>query len=168
MVPLLVSVIVLHLVTLAMLFIATLHKSWWVSEDSEIIDFWYDCYHNNTTRDLDCLQRSQNFTPDWSGFFQTLLVLSVVSSSISFLLFVGQLFYMYIGGLFYFTGLCQICAGLTDFAACLIFTFRHQEIVYHALEQSTGHFGYCFILAWFSVPLLLISGVLYVHLRKKQ
>ncbi|XP_062305081.1 epithelial membrane protein 3-like [Osmerus eperlanus] len=127
MVLLLVSVTVLHLVTLAMLFTAILEKS-----------------------------------------VQALMVLTVVFSSVSFLVFLGQLFTMSTGGLFYFTGLCQICAGLTDFAACLIFTFHRKEVLDEARESSTSHFGYCFILSWLSMPLLVVSGVLYIHLRKKQ
>ena len=49
--------------------------------------------------------------PDWLQSVQALMVLTVVFSSVSFLVFLGQLFTMSTGGLFYFTGLCQICAG---------------------------------------------------------
>ena len=59
-------------------------------------------------------------------------------------------------------------AGFTVFAACLIFTFHRKEILSDSRDLSKGRFGYCFILAWLCVPLLLVSGVLYVHLRKKQ
>lgn len=59
-------------------------------------------------------------------------------------------------------------AGFADFAACLIFTFQRKEILNDFRDLSKGRFGYCFILAWICVPLLLISGILYVHLRKKQ
>lgn len=58
--------------------------------------------------------------------------------------------------------------GLTDFAACLIFTFHRKEILNDSRDLGKGRFGYCFILAWLCVPLLLISGVLYGHLRKKE
>ncbi|KAK2861958.1 hypothetical protein Q5P01_001491 [Channa striata] len=104
---------------------------------------------------------------EWLQSVQALMILSVVFSSISFLVFLGQLFAMSKGGLFYFTGFCQAFAGLTDFAACLIFTFHIKEILNDYRDLSKGRFGYCFILAWLCVPLLLVSAVLYVHLRRK-
>lgn len=48
---------------------------------------------------------------EWLQSVQVLMVLSVVFSSVSFLVFLGQLFTMSKGGLFYFTGLCQVFAG---------------------------------------------------------
>ncbi|XP_028303186.1 epithelial membrane protein 3 [Gouania willdenowi] len=162
---LLVSLTVLHLGTLAMLLIATLEKSWWIWKDSQITDLWYNCFHDNSSETWLCAATSDS---DWLQSVQALMILSVVFSSISFLIFLGQLFTITKGSLFYFTGLCQGFAGLTDFAACLIFTFHRKEILNDTRDLSRGRFGYCFILAWLCVPLLLVSGVLYVHLRKKQ
>lgn len=54
------------------------------------------------------------------------------------------------------------------FAACLIFTFRWNDILNDAGDLRKGHFGYGFVLAWICVPLLLISAFLYVHLCKRQ
>ncbi|XP_034023555.1 epithelial membrane protein 3-like [Thalassophryne amazonica] len=165
MVFLLISITLLHLVALAMVVIATLEKSWWLWADSEITDLWYNCFHDNTTNTWLCAATDEN---DWLQSVQALMILSVVFASISFLVFLGQLFIMSKGGLFYFTGLCQTFAGFTTFAACLIFTFHKKEILDDSRDLSKGRFGFCFILAWLSVPLLLLSGVLYVHLRKKQ
>ncbi|KAM9860356.1 epithelial membrane protein 3 [Aulostomus maculatus] len=165
MVCLLISLVVLHLVTLAMLIIATLEKSWWIWDDTEITDLWYNCFHDNATETWLCTATSES---DWLQSVQALMVLSVVFSSISFLVFLGQLFTMSTGGLFYLTGICQAFAGCTDFAASLIFTFHRKEILNDPRDLQKGRFGYCFILAWLCVPLLLISGVLYVHLRKKK
>ncbi|CAN9512072.1 unnamed protein product [Ophioblennius macclurei] len=165
MVFLLVSLTLLHLVTLTLLFIATLEKSWWVWAESEITDLWYNCFHDNETKAWLCKTTSES---DWLQSVQALMILSLIFSSISFVVFMGQLFTMSRGGLFYFTGLCQAFAGFTDFAACLIFTFHRKEILNDSRDLSRGRFGSCFILAWLCVPLLLVSGVLYVHLRKKQ
>ncbi|KAM3621732.1 uncharacterized protein V6R79_015284 [Siganus canaliculatus] len=165
MVCLLISLTVLHLVTLAMLFIATLEKSWWVWTESEITDLWYNCFHDNASDTWMCSSTTEN---DWLQSVQALMVLAVVFSSISFLVFLFQLVTMSKGGLFYLTGLCQTFAGLATFAACLIFTFHRKDILNDPRELSKGRFGYCFILAWLCVPLLLTSAVLYVHLRKRQ
>ncbi|XP_077428813.1 epithelial membrane protein 3 isoform X2 [Vanacampus margaritifer] len=165
MVLLLISLTVLHLVTLSMLLVATLEKSWWVWDNSEISDLWYNCFHDNATDTWLCAATNES---DWLQSVQALMVLSVVFSSISLLVFATQLFTLSKGGLFYLTGLCQAFAGFTDFAACLIFTFHRKEILHDSRDLGKGHFGYCFILAWLCVPLLLISGVLYGHLRKKE
>ncbi|XP_041634783.1 epithelial membrane protein 3 [Cheilinus undulatus] len=165
MVLLLISIIALHLVTLAMLFTATLEKSWWVWTDEEITDLWYNCFHDNASNTWLCAATDES---DWLQSVQALMVLSVVFSSISFLVFLGQLFTMAKEGLFYVTGLCQAFAGFTAFAACLIFTFHRKEILNDTRDLSKGRFGYCFILAWLCVPLLLVSAILYVHLRKRQ
>uniref|UniRef100_A0A8C5BN76 Epithelial membrane protein 3a (MAM blood group) n=1 Tax=Gadus morhua TaxID=8049 RepID=A0A8C5BN76_GADMO len=159
MVLLLLCVTVMHLVTLALLLIATLEK---VSTTAAGFTFAQPSKH--TQVNIRCFPA----LPDWLHSIQALMVLSVVLSSISFLVFVGQLFTLSTGGLFYLTGLCQTFSGFAAFAACLIFTFRRKEILDDVRDLSTGHFGYCFIMAWVCVPLLLLSGVLYVHLRKKQ
>lgn len=59
-------------------------------------------------------------------------------------------------------------AGFTAFAACLIFTLHRKDILNDTRDLRKGHFGYCFVLAWICIPLLLISAFLYVHLRKRQ
>ena len=58
--------------------------------------------------------------------------------------------------------------GLTACSAALIYTLHNKEILSSSKELTSGHFGYCFILAWVCVPLLLGSGVIYNHLRKKE
>ncbi|XP_068598796.1 epithelial membrane protein 3-like [Brachionichthys hirsutus] len=165
MVLLLVSLMVLHLVTLTLLLIATLEKSWWIWTESEITDLWYNCFHDNATDVWMCATTNEN---DWLQSVQALMILAVVFSSISFLFFLGQLLTLSKRGIFYFTGISQAFAGLTTFAACLIFTFHRKEILNDSRDDSRGRFGYCFVIAWWCVPLLLISAALYVHLRKRE
>ncbi|KAF6735465.1 Epithelial membrane protein 3 [Oryzias melastigma] len=162
---LLMFVTLLHLITLAMLFIATMEKSWWVWDGLENSDLWYNCRFDNSTETWLCSTTKET---DWLQAVQVLMVLSVVFSSVSFLVFLGQLFTMSKGGLFYFTGLCQVFAALTAFSAALIYTLHNKEILPDSKQLTPGHFGYCFILAWLCVPLLLCSGIIYIHLRKKE
>uniref|UniRef100_A0A8C2FQ75 Epithelial membrane protein 3-like n=2 Tax=Cyprinus carpio TaxID=7962 RepID=A0A8C2FQ75_CYPCA len=161
---LLMFVTVLHLVTLAMLFIATMEKSWWSWGDRENMDLWYKCTYENATETLLCASAKDS---EWLQSVQALMILSVVLSSISFIVFLGQLFTMSKGGLFYFTGFCQLFAGFAAFGAVLIYTFQRSAILQDSRELEKGHFGYCYILAWVCVPLLLISGTLYALLRKR-
>uniref|UniRef100_A0A8C6SXE4 Epithelial membrane protein 3b n=1 Tax=Neogobius melanostomus TaxID=47308 RepID=A0A8C6SXE4_9GOBI len=151
---LLMFVTLLHLITLAMLFIATMEKSWWVWDGMENSDLWYNCRFDNLTGTWLC---SSSKETEWLQAVQVLMVLAVVFSSVSFL-----------GGLFYFTGLCQIFAGLTALSAALIYTLHNKEILQDLKELTLGHFGYCFFLAWVCVPLLVLSGIIYIHLRKKE
>ncbi|XP_057716477.1 epithelial membrane protein 3-like [Corythoichthys intestinalis] len=162
---LLMFVTLLHVVTLAMLFISTMEKSWWVWDGMENSDLWYNCRYDNFSGTWLC---SSSKETEWLHAVQVLMVLSVVFSSVSFLVFLGQLFTMSKGGLFYFTGLCQVFAGLTALSAVLIYTLHTKEILQDSREVTSGHFGYCFILAWVCVPLLLCSGVIYIHLHKKE
>ncbi|XP_014904315.1 epithelial membrane protein 3b (MAM blood group) isoform X1 [Poecilia latipinna] len=162
---LLIFVTTLHLVTLAMLFIATMEKSWWVWDSTETSDLWYNCKLDNSTGTQLCATIKET---EWLQAVQVLMVISVVFSSVSFLVFLGQLFTMSKGGLFYFTGLCQVFAGLTVFSAALIYTLHNTEILLDSKNLTSGNFGYCFILAWVCVPLLLCSGIMYIHLRKKE
>ncbi|XP_048879241.1 epithelial membrane protein 3-like [Brienomyrus brachyistius] len=161
---LLVSMTLLHLITLAMLFIATTEKWWWVWGTTESSDLWYNCHLHNVTGSWQCAAALEN---DWLQAVQVLMVLSSTLSFVSFLVFMWQLFTIPRGTLFYFTGLCQVLAGLTDFAAAVIYTLRNRDIL-EGSRSLEGKFGYCFILAWTCAPLLLCSGVLYSHLRKKE
>lgn len=65
---------------------------------------------------------------DWLQSIQALMVLSVVFSSISFLVFLGQLITMSKGGLFYFTGLCQAFAGLEH--SCISYLAAHTSLTF--------------------------------------
>nr|XP_020476469.1 epithelial membrane protein 3-like [Monopterus albus]XP_020476476.1 epithelial membrane protein 3-like [Monopterus albus]XP_020476485.1 epithelial membrane protein 3-like [Monopterus albus] len=162
---LLMFVTLLHLITLAMLFIGTMEKSWWVWDGMENSDLWYNCRFDNFTGAWLCASSKKT---EWLQTVQVLMVLSVVFSSISFLVFLGQLCTMSKGRLFCVTGLCQVFAGLMAFSAALIYTLHLKEILQDSRELTSGHFGYCFILTWVCVPLLLCSGVIYVCLCKKE
>lgn len=66
---------------------------------------------------------------EWLQAVQVLMVLSVVFSSVSFLVFLGQLFTMSKGGLFYFTGLCQVLAGNREVKQCVTNMIQCNETI---------------------------------------
>lgn len=42
-------------------------------------------------------------------------------------------------------------------------------IIYTVMSPDTGaQFGYAYILAWVAFPLSLVSGLIYIVLRKKE
>ncbi|PIO26652.1 hypothetical protein AB205_0127260 [Aquarana catesbeiana] len=94
------------------------------------------------------------------------MVLSVLFSSFSFMLFMCQLYTMDKGGLFYATGVFQILASLAVFSGAVIYASHVKE--FHQDKPEGGHFGHCFVLAWVAFPLSLVSGIMYIHLRKRQ
>lgn len=56
--------------------------------------------------------------------------------------------------------------GVAVFTGALIYAIHAEEIL--AERPSGGSFGYCFALAWVAFPLALASGIIYIHLRKRE
>ncbi|XP_060030645.1 peripheral myelin protein 22-like [Erinaceus europaeus] len=92
------------------------------------------------------------------------MILSIIFSVLSLFLFFCQLFTLTMGGRFYLTGVFQILAGLCVMSAASIYTVKHTDWHFNA-ENS---YGYAYILAWVAFPLSLLSGVVYVILRKHE
>ncbi|XP_012883271.1 PREDICTED: epithelial membrane protein 3 [Dipodomys ordii] len=160
---LLLVVSALHILILILLFVATLDKSWWTLPGKESLNLWYDCTWNNDTRTWACSNVSEN---GWLKAVQVLMVLSLILCCLSFILFMFQLYTMRRGGLFYATGLCQLCTSVAVFSGALIYVIHAEEIL--AKHPRGGSFGYCFVLAWVAFPLALVSGIVYIHLRKRE
>ena len=60
----------------------------------------------------------------------------------------------------------RLPAGVAVFTGALIYAIHAEEIL--AERPAGGSFGYCFALAWVAFPLALASGVIYIHLRKRE
>ncbi|KAG9481625.1 epithelial membrane protein 3 [Eleutherodactylus coqui] len=160
---LLFGVTALHLTILIILFVATLDSSWWVLSHDETLNLWHDCIYNNGSESWVCSSVSTN---DWFRAVQALVVLSVLFSSFSFMLFMCQLYTMDKGGLFYATGAFQILASLAVFSGAVIYATHVTE--FHKDKGEGGSFGHCFVLAWVAFPLSMLSGIMYIHLRKRE
>lgn len=55
--------------------------------------------------------------------------------------------------------------------AASIYTDRHEELHKsngYGTEVSKGQYGYSFVLAWIAFAFTLISGVMYLVLRKRK
>lgn len=55
--------------------------------------------------------------------------------------------------------------------AASIYTDRHEELHQshgYVMEVSKGQYGYSFVLAWIAFAFTLISGVMYLVLRKRK
>ena len=115
------------------------------------------------------------------------MILSVLFCFFSLIAFLYQLFRLVKGGRFFFTAIFQILAseypppafgqqtisfptphppdlstGVFVMCAAIIYTVMSPE------EVSGVQFGYAYVLAWVAFPLCLISGLIYIVLRKKE
>lgn len=160
MLLLLFGIIVLHVAVLVLLFVSTIVSKWLVS-DHFSADLWQNCSSPETT--WHCLNSSAN---EWLQAVQAMMILSIIFSVIALFMFFCQLFTLTKGGRFFLTGFFQILAGLCVMTGAAIFTVRHTD---WAPESNTNiSFGYAYVLAWVSFPLAVISGIIYVILRKRE
>ncbi|XP_040856532.1 peripheral myelin protein 22 [Ochotona curzoniae] len=160
MLLLLLGIIVLHVAVLVLLFVSTI-VSHWLKGTGYSTDLWQNCTMSSSGNVQHCFSSSAN---EWLQSVQATMILSVIFSVLSLFLFFCQLFTLTKGGRFYITGVFQILAGLCVMSAAAIYTVRHTE--WHV--NSDNSYGFSYILAWVAFPLALLSGVVYVILRKRE
>ncbi|XP_026171065.1 peripheral myelin protein 22b [Mastacembelus armatus] len=157
MLLLLLGIILLHVAALVLLFVSTIVSEWTTCE-TVTSDLWLNC--STTIGGYHCNPAS---TGEWIQAVQALMILSIIFSCLSLFLFFCQLFTLQKGGRFFLTGTFQILAGLFVMSGAIIYTVMSPEWV-----PKTSSFGYSYILAWVAFPLALISGLIYVILRKRE
>lgn len=159
MLLLLLSIIFLHVAVLVLLFVSTIVSQWMVGS-GHATDLWQNC-STSTSNIYHCFSSSSN---EWLQSVQATMILSIIFSVLSLFLFFCQLFTLTKGGRFYITGVFQILAGLCVMSAASIYTVKHVD-----WHFSNGNaYGFAYILAWVAFPLALLSGVVYVILRKRE
>ncbi|CAJ1080067.1 peripheral myelin protein 22b [Xyrichtys novacula] len=157
MLLLLLGIILLHVAALVLLFVSTI-VSVWTSSETSTSDLWYNCSTSNGGYHCDPAS-----TGEWIQAVQALMILSIIFSCLSLFLFFCQLFTLQKGGRFFLTGTFQILASLFVMSGAIIYTVTSPDWV-----AQTDTFGYSYILAWVAFPLALISGLIYVILRKRE
>lgn len=160
MLLLLLGILFLHIAVLVLLFVSTIVSQWLVGNGHRT-DLWQNC----TTSALGAVQHCYSSSvSEWLQSVQATMILSVIFSVLSLFLFFCQLFTLTKGGRFYITGVFQILAGLCVMSAAAIYTVRHSE--WHV--NNNYSYGFAYILAWVAFPLALLSGIIYVILRKRE
>ncbi|CAL9699403.1 unnamed protein product [Knipowitschia caucasica] len=157
MLLLLLGIIFLHVVALVLLFVSTI-VSVWSTGQFGTSDLWQNC--SSATNGQFCVPASAG---EWIQAVQALMILSIIFSCLALFLFFCQLFTLQKGGRFFLTGAFQILASLFVMSGAIIYTVMSPE-----WAPSTDSFGYSYILAWVAFPLALISGIIYVVLRKRE
>lgn len=151
----LLGVLILHLIILILLIVSTAVNAWTVGASST--DLWFNCRTNNGG--YHCMPTSDE---DWIQAVQALMILSVLFCFFSLIAFVYQLFNLVKDGRFYFTAIFQILASLFVMCGAIIYTVMSPQ------PESGATFGYAYVLAWVAFPLCLISGLIYIILRKRE
>ncbi|XP_007462896.1 PREDICTED: epithelial membrane protein 2 [Lipotes vexillifer] len=167
MLVLLAFIIIFHITSAALLFIATIDNAWWVGEEF-FADIWRVCVNNTNCTEID--DSIQEFSTVQA--VQATMILSTILCCIAFLIFVLQLFRLKQGERFVLTSIIQLMSCLCVMIAASIYTDRHEDIHknnsrLYALT-SDGSYGYSFILAWVAFAFTFISGLMYLILRKRK
>ncbi|KAK2533396.1 epithelial membrane protein 2 [Columba livia] len=167
MLILLAFIIVFHITSAALLFISTIDNAWWVG-DVFTTDVWRVCTTHNST----CMAIGDHFSEYQSiQAVQATMVLSTIFCCVAFLVFILQLFRLKQGERFVLTSVIQLLSCLCVMIAASIYTDRHEELHKSAayfIDVSGGRYGYSFVLAWIAFAFTLISGVMYLILRKRK
>ncbi|XP_030646239.1 peripheral myelin protein 22a [Chanos chanos] len=153
MLAILIGIVILHVTSLILLIISTSVNAWRVVGD-RTTDLWYNCWTSN--EGYHCVGASD---ADWLQAVQALMVLAVIFCFLSFFFFCFQLFTLEKGGRFFFTAAFQVLASL--FVMC-------GAIIYTVMSPEDGDYGYAYVLAWVAFPLTLLSGLIYIILRKRE
>ncbi|EPQ08134.1 Epithelial membrane protein 1 [Myotis brandtii] len=96
---------------------------------------------------------------------QAFMILSIIFSVISLVVFVFQLFTMEKGNRFFLSGATMLVCWLCIMVGASIYT--HHYASGYGTKYSQSHHGYCFILTWICFCFSFIIGILYLVLRKK-
>ncbi|XP_061567094.1 peripheral myelin protein 22-like [Cololabis saira] len=155
MLLILLGVLILHIIILILLIVSTAASTWTVGDTSST-DLWYSCKASNGG--YHCHPANSD---DWIQAVQALMILSLLFCFCSLIAFVYQLFRLVKGGRFFFTAIFQILASVFVMCGAIIYT------VMSSSDNGT-RFGYAYVLAWVAFPLSLISGLIYIVLRKKE
>uniref|UniRef100_A0A8B9WAM7 Epithelial membrane protein 1 n=2 Tax=Bos mutus grunniens TaxID=30521 RepID=A0A8B9WAM7_BOSMU len=96
---------------------------------------------------------------------QAFMILSIIFSVISLVVFVFQLFTMEKGNRFFLSGATMLVCWLCVMVGASIYTHHYANGSINNYEPS--HHGYSFILTWICFCFSFIIGILYLVLRKK-
>ncbi|CAB1350192.1 unnamed protein product [Coregonus sp. 'balchen'] len=143
MLLILLGVLIFHLIILVLLFVSTIANAWTVAGTKSSY-LWFSCL--TTNGGYHCIPASNE----------------VLFCLFSLVFFMCQLFTLVKGGRFFFTAIFQILASLFVMCGAIIYTVMCPD------EEVDAAFGFAYVLAWVSFPLCLVSGLIYIVLRKRE
>ncbi|KAM7372230.1 hypothetical protein PAMP_009412 [Pampus punctatissimus] len=165
MLIILAFIILFHVAATILLFVATINNAWWVvsqaGRDVIYTDLWYSC---NTT----CypVENSHSADAAYLQAVQATMILASILCCVSFFVFILQLFRLQQGERFIFTAIIQLLSSLCVMIAASIYTAQKNS--FHVPSLQYGAYGSSYVLAWISFPMTLLSGLMYLVLRKRK
>ncbi|XP_056144059.1 epithelial membrane protein 2-like [Lampris incognitus] len=160
MLVLLAAIFILHIIGIILLLVATIDNAWWMT-DTISTDVWARWILDKGVWNYTDLPSHSAYPQEYLQAVQASSVLACIFSILGIVVFVAQLFTLNKGQRFTLSGLFQLLACLCIMIAASIYTDR-----FH-LEEKSGWYGHCFILAWISFAITFISSITYFVLRKK-
>ncbi|XP_034395730.1 epithelial membrane protein 2 [Cyclopterus lumpus] len=165
MLIILALILLFHVTAIILLFVATINNAWWVvsSAGREVIyaDLWYSC--NSTCYPV---ENSHTAAAAYLQTVQATMILAIILCCVSLFIFILQLFKLEQGDRFIFTAVIELLASLCVMIAASIYSAQNKSFHVPSLQQ--GSYGSSYVLAWISFPMTLISGVMYLVLRKRK
>ncbi|KAK2916231.1 hypothetical protein QQF64_024709 [Cirrhinus molitorella] len=161
MLVILAFIILFHITSAILLFIASIKNVWWVGEDCTV-DLWYHC---NST---DCYDIPNSATSN-AAYLQTVqaaMILATILCCVGFFVFILQLFRLKQGERFVFTAIIQLLSAFCVMTGASI--YAAEKLGFKEGACKGGNFGYAFVLAWVAFPMTLLSGLMYLVLRKRK
>nr|XP_019965605.1 PREDICTED: epithelial membrane protein 2-like [Paralichthys olivaceus]XP_019965606.1 PREDICTED: epithelial membrane protein 2-like [Paralichthys olivaceus] len=161
MLILLAAIFAIHIIGIILLLVATIDNAWWMT-DTMATDVWGRwILEKGGAWNFTDLPEGSHYPQDYLQAVQASSILACIFSIVGIFVFVAQLFTLDKGKRFTISGIFQFLACLCIMIAASIYTD-----IFHKNENE-GWYGHCFILAWISFALTLISSITYFVLRKK-
>ncbi|XP_046894035.1 epithelial membrane protein 2 [Hypomesus transpacificus] len=165
MLVILAFIILFHVISAILLFVATIHNAWWVvaPPGGSLIytDLWYSC--NSTCYPV---EKSASTEAAYLQVVQATMILSAILCCVGFFVFILQLFRLKQGERFVFTAIIQLLAALCVMIAATVYTAERESFQVEPLRK--GNYGASYVLAWICFPMTLFSGLMYLVLRKRK
>ncbi|XP_028828355.1 epithelial membrane protein 1 isoform X2 [Denticeps clupeoides] len=154
----------LHLTTIVLLFIAVIDDAWWFTRNM-YTDIWGRWAMGDGEFEDEVWVYTDlptSYRKDYLQAVQAFAVLSCLFAVVSLFVFIYQLFTLGKGERFTLSGVLQLTSGFCIMVALSIYTDHFHR------DEPGGWYGYSYILAWFGFLLALLTGVIYVILRKRM
>ncbi|XP_052401139.1 epithelial membrane protein 2 [Carassius gibelio] len=161
MLIILAFIILFHITSAILLFIATIRNVWWVSK-GYTLDLWYYC---NSTNCYD-IPNSATDKAAYLQIIQATMILATILCCVGFFVFILQLFRLKQGERFVFTAIIQLLSAFCVMTGASIYTAEHLNFQDESFKE--GDYGYSFVVAWVAFPMTLLSGFMYLVLRKRK
>lgn len=161
MLIILAAIILFHITSAILLFIATIRNVWWVSNNYSL-DLWYHC---NATYCND-IPNSATSDAAYLQIIQATMILATILCCVGFFVFILQLFRLKQGERFVFTAIIQLLSAFCVMTGASIYTAEHLN--FNGEDFKKGEYGYAFVVAWVAFPITFLSGLMYLVLRKRK